>query len=74
MGIIVKWYRAWRERRRNRPKIVHKWQCTREEWEAGVRHPELMYGAVGGVSGPLVSVKAAQEASEKSEDDSTGKE
>ena len=43
---------------------MNKRELTREEWNEGVKHPELMLGAVGGVSGPLVSVKAAQEAAE----------
>ena len=35
------------------------WRCTAEELPPGAH--ELMLGAVGGVSGPLVSVRAMQE-------------
>ena len=35
------------------------WRCTAEELPPGAH--ELMLGAVGGVSGPLVSVRTAQD-------------
>ena len=56
MGIVER-YRAWSERRLTRPRCVEKWQVTAEEWNEGVRHPELMLGAVAGVSGPVCSAE-----------------
>ena len=66
------WYDAlnWWRRKRGKPQSLPRCLATPEELKHINR--ALMLGAVGGVSGPMVSVKAAQEAGAKSENDSTG--
>ena len=53
MKNLIARFKAWRQRRRNRPKVIQRCNATPEQ-RAGIKRA-MMLGAVGGVSGPLVT-------------------
>lgn len=65
------WHDAlnWWRRKRGKPEWMPRCLATPEELKHINR--ALMLGACGGVSGPLINVRAAQEAGKRVEEDSS---